>query len=45
VAPLGIVADGVIRSQADPLGDGSVLLQLLGQLLLNDQGLVGRHVG
>ncbi len=40
--PLGVVPDGVARPHADPLGDGTVLLQLLGQLSLNAECLVGR---
>ncbi len=42
VPPLGVVADGVAVAHSDPLGNGPVLLQLLGQLLLDTEGLVGR---
>ncbi len=42
VPPLGVVPDGVARPHADPLRDGAVLLQLLGQLSLDAHGLVGR---
>jgi hypothetical protein len=42
VAPLGVVADGVAGPHADPLGNGPVLLELLGQLRLNPEGLVRR---
>lgn len=43
VTPLGIVANLVVCAEANPVGDGPVLLGLLGQLLLNLEGLVGRH--
>ena len=43
VPPLGVVADGVVRTQADPLRDGAVLLGLLGQRTLGAERLVGRH--
>lgn len=43
VPALCIVPDGVVGSHADPVGDGTVLAHLLGQLLLDLEGLVGRH--
>lgn len=42
MTPLGVVADGVAGAHADPLGDRSVALQLLGQLALDLEGLQGR---
>ena len=39
VAPLGVVADGVARPHPEPLGDRSVLLQLLGELALDAERL------
>lgn len=45
MSSLGVVSDGVVSSQADPLGQGSVLLGGLGQLLLHLEGLLGRHGG
>ena len=42
VAPLGVVSDGVAGPHAEPLGDGTVLLQLLGQLGLDAERLVRR---
>lgn len=39
VAPLGVVADGVARAHPEPLGDRSVLLQLLGELALDAERL------
>lgn len=44
VAALGVVADGVVRAHADPIGNGPVLPLLLRQLLLYHEGLVGRHL-
>lgn len=35
-----IVPDGVVRSEANPLGDGTVLLLRLGELLLRAERLV-----
>ena len=43
VSPLGIVPDGVASPHPDPLGDGPVLLPLLGQLALDAESLQGRH--
>ena len=37
--------DGVVGAHADPVGDGAVLAHLLGQLLLDPEGLVGRLRG
>jgi hypothetical protein len=37
--------DGVVGAHADPVGDGAVLAHLLGQLLLDAEGLVGRLRG
>ena len=42
MAALGVVADGVAGPHPDPLRDRSVLLQLLGQLDLDAESLVGR---
>ena len=42
VAALGVVADGVAGPHPDPLRDRSVLLQLLCELDLDAEGLVGR---
>ena len=39
VTPLGVVADGVASPHPEPLGDRSVLLQLLGQLALDAERL------
>ena len=39
VAPLGVVADGVARPHPEPLGDRSVLLQLLRELSLDAERL------
>jgi len=41
VASLGIVSDGVTGPQADPLGNGPVLLLGLGKLLLGAESLLG----
>ena len=43
VPALRVVPDGVVGPHADPVGDGAVLALLLGQLLLDAEGLVGRH--
>jgi len=37
--------DSVVSAHADPVGDGAVLALLLGQLLLDPEGLVGRLRG
>lgn len=42
MATLGVVLDGVARAQTDPLGDRTVLLELLGKNLLGAEGLVRR---
>ena len=42
---LGVIADRVSSAHSDPLRNGSVLLQLFSQLLLNPESLVGRHLG
>ena len=42
MAALGVVADGVAGPHPDPLRDRPVLLQLLGQLDLDAESLVGR---
>ena len=34
--------DGVVCAETDPLGDGPVLLGLLGQLVLDEESLLGR---
>jgi len=44
MSPLGVVSDGVVRPQPDPLGDGPVLLLRPRELLLRAEGLVGRHL-
>lgn len=43
VTALAVVADGVAGPHTDPLGHRSVLLQLLAELLLDAEGLQGRH--
>jgi len=43
VSPLGVVPDRVAGPHPDPLGDGPVLLALLGQDALHPKGLQGRH--
>jgi len=45
VSPLGVIPDGVASPHPDPLGDGPVLLALLGELLFDPEGLQGRHGG
>ena len=42
VPSLGVVPDGVISSEADPLGNGPVLPLLLGKDLLDLESFVGR---
>ena len=42
VAALGVVADGVAGPHPDPLRDRTILLQLLRELGLDSEGLVGR---
>jgi len=43
VSSLGVVADSVTGPQADPLGDGTVLLLGFGKLLLGAERLLRRH--
>ena len=43
VPPLGVVTNLVVSSETDPLGDGAVLVGLLGQLLLGAESFLGRH--
>ena len=42
MSALGVVTDGGAGPHSDPLRNGSVLLQLLGELDLDAEGLVGR---
>ena len=42
VPALGVVPNGVTGPHADPLGNGTVLLQLLSELALDPEGLVSR---
>nr|AFK38987.1 unknown [Lotus japonicus] len=44
VPTLRIIPDGVVSPHADPVRDGPVLPHLLGQLLLDPERLVGRHL-
>ena len=39
---LGVVSDGVAGPHSDPLRDGTILLQLLGELGLDAESLVSR---
>lgn len=43
VTSLGVVSDLVARAHSDPLGDGTILLKLLGKLELDSQCLVRWH--
>lgn len=43
MSAFGIVSDFVVSSVADPVGNGSVLVHLLGQGALGAEGLVGWH--
>ena len=43
VPPLGVITDLVVSPETDPLGDRTVLVGLLGQLLLGAESLLGRH--
>jgi hypothetical protein len=45
VPTLGVVTDGVARSESDPLRHRAVLLLRLGKLLLGTERLVARHLG
>jgi len=42
VSSLGVVSDGVVSSQTDPLGNGTVLLLSFGELQLLVKRFVGR---
>jgi len=42
VPPLCIVPDGIVSPESDPLRNGTILLGLLGQLLLDLERLLGR---
>ncbi len=42
VPALGVVSDCVAGPHPDPLGNGTILLQLLGELGLNSESLVSR---
>lgn len=42
MAALGVVADGVVGAEADPAGNGAVLLGLFAEDALNAEGLDGR---
>eukprot|EP00297_Palpitomonas_bilix_P023054 CAMPEP_0113879140 /NCGR_PEP_ID=MMETSP0780_2-20120614/7070_1 /TAXON_ID=652834 /ORGANISM="Palpitomonas bilix" /LENGTH=78 /DNA_ID=CAMNT_0000865683 /DNA_START=519 /DNA_END=755 /DNA_ORIENTATION=- /assembly_acc=CAM_ASM_000599 len=44
VTSLGVVADGVVSLEPDPVRNRTVLLSLLGQDLLNLEGLLGGHL-
>jgi len=43
MSSLGVVPDGVVGPEADPLGDGPVLLLCASKLLLGAERLLGRH--
>jgi hypothetical protein len=43
VTSLGVVSDLVAGAHSDPLRDGTILLQLLGELKLDSECLVWRH--
>lgn len=45
VSSLGVVLDGVVSSQSDPLGQRSVLLLGLGHLLLGLERFLGLNIG
>lgn len=42
MSALGVVLDGVVGTEADPLGKGAVLPLLLGKSALGAEGLLGR---
>lgn len=44
MASLGVVLDGGVSLQSEPLGDRPVLTSCLGELLLGSEGLLGRHL-
>lgn len=44
VPPLRVVPNGVVRPEADPVGDRPVLLLGLRKLLLGTERLVARHL-
>lgn len=43
MSPLGVVSDGVTSAEANPLGNGTVLLLGFSKLLLGPESLVARH--
>ena len=45
VSALGVVLDGVVGTEADPLGKRAVLPLLLGKSALGTEGLLGRLLG
>ena len=45
VPALGVVSDRVAGPHPDPLGNGTILLQLLGELGLDSESLVSRLEG
>ena len=45
MSALGVVLDGVVGAESDPLGKGAVLPLLLGKSALGTEGLLGRLVG
>ena len=45
MSALGVVLDGVVGTEADPLGKGAVLPLLLGKSALGAEGLLGRLLG
>ena len=45
VSALGVVLDGVVGTEADPLGKGAVLPLLVGKSALGTEGLLGRLLG
>ena len=42
MSALGVVLDGIVGTEADPLGKGAVLPLLLGKSALGAEGLLGR---
>mmetsp|Transcript_30128 Transcript_30128/g.66732 ORF Transcript_30128/g.66732 Transcript_30128/m.66732 type:complete len:83 (+) Transcript_30128:209-457(+) len=45
VSALGVVLDGIIGTEPNPLRQGAVLPLLLGKGALGAEGLLGRHLG